>query len=136
MADAEDLKYAEVRGRILDAVRKNLIGPMEPEESIRERPTITYITGMLYPTDSAEVDMAEDYTEPSFPEAEEQQGDGELEAPIIEEDESEPVQKGRFKKTIVPGHILLRGGECEVAQGGCLLGYVSPGETQCGENHV
>lgn len=98
MADAEDLKYAEVRGRILDAVRKNLIGPMEPEESIRERPTITYITGMLYPTDSAEVDMAEDYTEPGFPEAEEQQGDGELEAPIIEEDESEPVQKGRFKK--------------------------------------
>ena len=52
MAERSDYLYAQVRKKILDAVRMDLIGPTAAEEALTELPTNSYITGMLYPADS------------------------------------------------------------------------------------
>ena len=57
MAERSDYLYAQVRKKILDAVRMDLIGPTAAEEALTELPTNSYITGMLYPADS---DITED----------------------------------------------------------------------------
>lgn len=48
MADIKDFKHAIVRQKILDAVRKDLIGPTSDCEQLNEVPTSSYITGLLY----------------------------------------------------------------------------------------
>ena len=83
MADIKDFKHAIVRQKILDAVRKDLIGPTSDCEQLNEVPTSSYITGLLYPADT---DVTED-------------ADGEtLEAGIFEEEEPEDRVKGGFQK--------------------------------------
>ena len=57
MADIKDFKHAIVRQKILDAVRKDLIGPTSDCEQLNEVPTSSYITGLLYPADT---DVTED----------------------------------------------------------------------------
>ena len=52
MAERSDYLYAQVRKKMLDAVRMDLIGPTAAEEALTELPTNSYITGMLYPADS------------------------------------------------------------------------------------
>lgn len=42
-------KYAEVRQKIIDAIRTDLIGPLSPEEVLGENPRYAYIVGMLEP---------------------------------------------------------------------------------------
>lgn len=42
-------KYAEVRWKIIDAIRTDLIGPLSPEEVLDENPRYAYIVGMLEP---------------------------------------------------------------------------------------
>lgn len=42
-------KYAEVRWKIIDAIRTDLIGPLSPEEVLEENPRYAYIVGMLEP---------------------------------------------------------------------------------------
>lgn len=42
-------KYAEVRQKIIDAIRADLIGPFSPEEVLNENPRYAYIVGMLEP---------------------------------------------------------------------------------------
>ena len=44
------------RARILDALRKELMGPSAPDEVIREYPTNRYIVGRLAPARSGEND--------------------------------------------------------------------------------
>ena len=53
MADRKDYIYAAVRKKMLDAVRTDLIGPMTVDEQLSEPPTSSYITGMLWPADTA-----------------------------------------------------------------------------------
>jgi len=97
MADIKDFKHAIVRQKILDAVRKDLIGPTSDCEQLNEVPTSSYITGLLYPADT---DVTEDenyndieFTEKNF------DADGEtLEAGIFEEEELEDRVKGGFQK--------------------------------------
>ena len=48
MADIKDFKHAIVRQKILDAVRKDLIGPTSDCEQLNEVPTSSYITGLLF----------------------------------------------------------------------------------------
>lgn len=52
MADTDIFKYAIVRQKILEAVRTDLIGPREINEKLKENPSVSYITGILYPADS------------------------------------------------------------------------------------
>ena len=46
---ADKSKYAEVRQKIIDAIRTDLIGPLETEEVLSENPRYVYIVGMLEP---------------------------------------------------------------------------------------
>ena len=45
MADSN--KYSEVRQKIVDAIRMDLIGPREQEEILFESPRYAYLVGML-----------------------------------------------------------------------------------------
>ena len=42
-------KYAEVRQKIIDALKIDLIGPMQEDEVLDESPVFAYLTGMLFP---------------------------------------------------------------------------------------
>ena len=97
MANIRDFKHAIVRQKILDAVRKDLIGPSYANEELKEIPTSSYITGMLYPADTA-VTEDENYYDVEFTEKK-FDADGEsMEAGIFEEDEPEDRIKGGFQK--------------------------------------
>lgn len=97
MADIKDFKHAIVRQKILDAVRKDLIGPASDCEQLNEVPTSSYITGLLYPADT-DVTEDENYNDVEFTEKN-FDADGEtLEAGIFEEEEPEDRVKGGFQK--------------------------------------
>lgn len=49
----------ELRASLLDALRTDLIGPHTPDERLTDRPTVQYLTGILYPS-GVEIDAAED----------------------------------------------------------------------------
>jgi hypothetical protein len=86
-----------VRQKILDAVRKDLIGPASDCEQLNEVPTSSYITGLLYPADT-DVTEDENYNDVEFTEKN-FDADGEtLEAGIFEEEEPEDRVKGGFQK--------------------------------------
>lgn len=90
-------KHAIVRQKILDAVRKDLIGPTSDCEQLNEVPTSSYITGLLYPADT-DVTEDENYNDVEFTEKN-FDADGEtLEAGIFEEEEPEDRVKGGFQK--------------------------------------
>lgn len=42
-------KYAEVRQKIIDALKIDLVGPMQEDEVLDESPVFAYLTGMLFP---------------------------------------------------------------------------------------
>ena len=44
---ADRFKYAEVRQKIIEAIRTDLIGPREDEEVLEENPRYAYLVGML-----------------------------------------------------------------------------------------
>ena len=67
MAERSDYLYAQVRKKMLDAVRMDLIGPTAAEEALTELPTNSYITGMLYPADS-DITEDENYNDVEFTE--------------------------------------------------------------------
>ena len=46
---ADKSKYAEVRQKIIEAIRTDLIGPLETEEVLNENPRYAYLVGMLEP---------------------------------------------------------------------------------------
>src|SRR5689334_12613922 len=50
-------KSRAVRSRLVDALRRELMGPGEPDESIREFPTSRYLVGRLAPARAAEDDF-------------------------------------------------------------------------------
>lgn len=97
MADIKDFKHAIVRQKILEAVKKDLIGPSSVCETLNEVPTSSYITGLLYPADTA-VTEDENYFDVEFTEKK-FDADGEtMEAGIFEEEEPEDRFKGGFQK--------------------------------------
>lgn len=97
MADIRDFKEAIVRQKILEAVRRDLIGPSSANEELNELPTSSYITGLLYPADTA-VTEDENYFDVEFTEKK-FDSDGEtMEAGIFEEEEPEDRFIGGFQK--------------------------------------
>lgn len=97
MADIKNFKHAIVRQKILDAVRKDLIGPSSVNEELNEIPTSSYITGLLFPADTA-VTEDENYYDVEFTEKK-FDADGEsMEAGFFEEDEPEDRIKSGFQK--------------------------------------
>ena len=97
MADTDAFKYAIVRQKILDAVRTDLIGPREINEKLKENPSVSYITGILYPTDSP-VDEDENYYDVEYTQRN-YDADGEsVEAAGLEDEQPEEKVKRGFQK--------------------------------------
>ena len=90
---ADRFKYAEVRQKIIDAIRTDLIGPREEEEVLEENPRFAYLVGML---DAQHDD--EDYSG-----AGEQEVDADMaiengeDYTAGEEDDNEPISSTRFQ---------------------------------------
>ena len=97
MADIKDFKHAIVRQKILDAVRKDLIGPLSDCEQLNEIPTSSYITGLLYPADT-DVTEDENYYDVEFTEKKFDADEESMEAGSFEEEEPEGRVKGGFQK--------------------------------------
>ena len=97
MAERSDYLYAQVRKKMLDAVRMDLIGPMAEDEELTELPTNSYITGMLYPSDSA-ITEDENYNDIEFTDGRLDSDGNATESVVLEDDEPEETTKGGFKK--------------------------------------
>ena len=89
---ADRFKYAEVRQKIIDAIRTDLIGPLSPEEDLDENPRYAYLVGMLEP--QRDEDTAD-------------QNEQEIEADVDydknedftagEDDDNEPISTTKFR---------------------------------------
>ena len=49
MAEDKSFLESEVRQKIIEALRKDLVGPLAEDEVLDESPMFEYLTGMLYP---------------------------------------------------------------------------------------
>lgn len=91
---ADRFKYAEVRQRIIDMLKIDLMGPLAEEEILDENPRHAYIVGML---------AAQSVTNTSTPDFNEQEVDTDIayedgaDYTSGEDDENEPVTSTRFK---------------------------------------
>ena len=90
---ADRFKYAEVRQKIIEAIRTDLIGPREEEEVLAENPRYAYLVGML---DAQNDD--EDYSSAGEQEVDADMAieDGE-DYTAGEEDDNEPISTTRFQ---------------------------------------
>ena len=88
-------KYSEVRQDVIRMLRTDLLGPMEPEEIVRENPRYAYKVGMLAPQTSLDDDRETSQSDQEidadvdFVDGEDYSADG--------EDDNEPVSASRFK---------------------------------------
>ncbi|MCM1288022.1 MAG: DISARM system helicase DrmA [Clostridium sp.] len=98
MADIKDFKHAIVRQKILEAVKKDLIGPSSECEELNEVPTSSYITGLLYPADTA-VTEDENYFDVEFTEKKFDADWEVMEAGIFVDEEPEDRIKSGFQKS-------------------------------------
>lgn len=97
MADnITSFKCAAVREKILEALRIDLMGPQEECEVLYELPTSSYITGMLYPSDTS---LSEDeiYDDQEFMHNEYYSED-KKDSDLNEEYDSETLPQESFKK--------------------------------------
>ena len=90
---ADRFKYAEVRQKIIEAIRTDLIGPREEEEVLEENPRYAYLVGML---DAQNDD--EDYSSAGEQEVDADMAieDGE-DYTAGEEDDNEPISTTHFQ---------------------------------------
>jgi hypothetical protein len=85
-------RYVEVRQKIIDAIRTDLIGPEFPEEILDENPRFAYLVGMLVPQQSSNVtDENEQEIEADVAHGEENDFSAD------EDDENEPITTTRFQ---------------------------------------
>ena len=89
---ADRFKYSEVRQKIIDAIRTDLIGPREKEEVLEENPRYAYLVGML---DIQSDD--EDYSGA---------GEQEVDADMAFEDGEDFTAGGMMTTSLYPLHIF------------------------------
>lgn len=98
MADiTASFKHAAVREKILEALRVDLMGPQEECEALNEVPTSSYITGMLYPSDTT-FSEDETYDDQEFMNNEYYTDDRKDNSTGVEDYDSEVPAQGKFKK--------------------------------------
>lgn len=89
---AHRLKYAEVRQKIIDAIRTDLIGPFSPKEVLDENPRYAYLVGMLEPQrDENAPDENEQEIEADI------DYDKDEDFTAGEDDDNEPISTTKFK---------------------------------------
>ncbi len=92
MAEDRNFLEAEVRQKIIDALRVDLIGPQKPDEVLDENPMFEYLTGMLYPQVLCNCDMLEQEVDQDIDRSD-------LETnytPRPDEDDNEPMVAAKF----------------------------------------
>ncbi len=94
MADEKTLLEAEVRQKIIDALKVDLLGPSKPDEELDEDPMFEYLTGMLYPqvladSNPLELELAGDVDRTD--------SDSNY-TPKPDEDDNEPMTATKFKQ--------------------------------------
>ena len=92
MAEDKSFLESEVRQKIIEALRKDLVGPLEDNEVLDESPMFEYLTGMLYPqvlADCLEMELDADV------DRSEQDSDY---TPQPDEDDNEPMTATKFKQ--------------------------------------
>lgn len=90
---ADRFEYARTRQKMIDALKMDLMGPMEKHEVLKENPMFAYIVGMLYPqsiASSAEVTEQEVDTDIAYGEN--------ADYTAGEEDDNEPISVSKFKQ--------------------------------------
>lgn len=90
MAEDKSFLESEVRQKIIEALRKDLVGPLEENEVLDESPMFEYLTGMLYPqvlADCLEMELDADV------DRSEQDSDY---TPQPDEDDNEPMTATKF----------------------------------------
>lgn len=88
---ADRFKYSEVRQHIIDDMRTDLIGPMEPYEVLDENPRFAYLVGML------DVQSEENSVENEQEIDTDANYDDEEDYTAGEEDDNEPIMTTRFQ---------------------------------------
>lgn len=90
---ADRFKYSEVRQKIIDAIRTDLIGPVDENEVLKDNPRYEYLVGML--------DMQSD--DENYSSAGEQEVDADIafedgeDFTAGEDDDNEPISTTRFQ---------------------------------------
>lgn len=83
---------AEVRQKIIDALRVDLVGPQKPDEVLDENPIFEYLTGMLYPKRLSECDVLEQEVDEDI-----DRSDMDTDyTPRPDEDDNEPMVAAKF----------------------------------------
>lgn len=91
MAEDRNFKEAEVRQKIIDALKVDLVGPQKPNEVLDENPMFEYLTGMLYPKAMCNCDALEQEVDEDIAHSE----DGDY-TPRPDEDDNEPMVAAKF----------------------------------------
>lgn len=114
MADnTASFKHAAVREKILEALRVDLMGPQEECEVLNEVPTSSYITGMLYPSDTS-FSEDETYDDQEFMNNEYYTEDRKDSSTGVEDYDSEVPAQGKFKKQASCGLTCYVGADVSV----------------------
>ena len=92
MALNRDFLEAEVRQKIIDALKVDLVGPQKENEVLDENPMFEYLTGMLYPKTMSELDALEQEVDMDI---EHPDGDSGY-TPRPDEDDNEPMTASKF----------------------------------------
>lgn len=132
MADYSDYLYAQVRKKMLDAVRMDLIGPTTENEALSELPTNSYITGMLYPADST-ITEDENYNDIEFTEGRLDSDGNDTESVVLEDDEPEETAKGGFMKPSSIGVSFYVAGSTDKLEAEVLWGTYYSDKLEDGE---
>ena len=94
MKTNERMRYSEVRQKVIDCLRLDLLGPLSEEEILDENPRHAYLVGMLSPRtfldDTGEANNAQEV------DTDAEMGDGENYTSGVDDD-NDPVASSRFK---------------------------------------
>ena len=92
MPSNDRFKYAEIRQKIVDMMKDDLMGPLEPEEVLTDNPRNAYLVGILAPNEpeKAKADMQEQEID-----ADQAYGEGE-DYTAGEDDDNEPITVTHF----------------------------------------
>lgn len=124
-------KYAEVRQKIIDAIRTDLIGPLDDHEVLKENPRFAYLVGML--------DMQSD--DENYSGAGEQEVDADMafedgeDFTAGEDDDNEPISTTHFQLPSSIGISFYIQNETKNINLDIVWGdYVQSSETYIGKN--
>ena len=114
---ADRFKYSEVRQKIIDDIRLDLIGPKEEEEVLEESPRFAYLVGMLdiQKDENSDEDEQEVDTDIAYDEGEDYTAG--------EEDDNEPIMTTHFQ---IPSSMGI---SFYIRTQPSLCAWMCPGET-------